>query len=85
MCLGGLGGVAGAQQQLECAARLYGAAQGFRSAIGAPLPAADQTLYEQQVATVEARLGAEAFAALREEGRGMTLEEAVACARGVNA
>jgi predicted ATPase/transcriptional regulator with XRE-family HTH domain len=80
LCLDGVAGVASAQRHEECAARLYGAAAGLRQAIGACLPAAEQTLYEQQLATNQARLGTAAFAGLWEEGRGMTLDEAVVCA-----
>ncbi len=59
------------------AARLWGAAQALREAIGAPLPPNDQEEYEGDVAAARAILGEAEFAAVWEEGRALTLEQAI--------
>ncbi|MBI3973469.1 MAG: adenylate/guanylate cyclase domain-containing protein [Chloroflexi bacterium] len=79
-CLEGLARVAGAQGQLEWGARLLGAAEALREAIGAPLPPADRADYDRDVAVVRAGLGEATFATAWAEGRAMSLEQAVAYA-----
>jgi hypothetical protein len=68
----------------ERAARLFGAAEGLREAIGSGI--VQQTMdpgdYDQHVAALRAQLDAEAFAAAWAEGRAMLLEEAVEYALG---
>jgi non-specific serine/threonine protein kinase len=81
-CLKRLAMVAGAEGQPERAARLLGAAEALRQAIGAPLPPMDRPQYDRSIASVRARLGEEAFAKAWEEGRKMTMEEAVQLAVG---
>ncbi len=82
--LGSLAALAAAQggRRLgaERAARLHGAAEALREAIGAPLPLSERAGYERTVSDTRAALGEEAFAAAWGEGRAMTLEQAVAYA-----
>ena len=59
------------------AARLWGAAAAMRAAIGAPLPPADRSWYDDELATLERRLGQEAFVAAMEAGRLLTPDEAI--------
>ncbi len=75
--LEGFAGLTIAQGQPEQAARLLGAADTLREAIGVPLPPADRAEYERTIAAARSRLGEAAFAAAWAEGRVMTLEQAV--------
>ncbi|HEX9373589.1 MAG TPA: tetratricopeptide repeat protein, partial [Roseiflexaceae bacterium] len=80
-CLEGLA-TALATQQPARAARLYGAAEGLREAIGAPLPPAERADYERDVAAARTgdagSLGRQgAFAAAWADGRKLPLEQAV--------
>jgi tetratricopeptide (TPR) repeat protein len=72
----GLAAVAVAQRHCERAARLFGAAEGLRAAIGAPLPPADRAEHDRSVAATRIALGKEAFAAAWAEGRAMSLAQA---------
>jgi hypothetical protein len=78
--LEGLAAVAVAQAQPERAARLFGAAEGLREAMGAPLPPSDRAEYDRDVAAARTALGEEAFAAAWQAGRAMSLDDAVAFA-----
>ena len=69
-----------AETRAGWAARLLGAAEALRRAIGAPLTPADRSEYDARVAAARAQLGDGAFAAVWAEGRAMSLEQAVACA-----
>jgi tetratricopeptide (TPR) repeat protein len=73
-------GLAAAQGEFKRAARLWGVAEALREAIGAPLPPDERPDYEREVAHVRAQLDEAAFKAAWQEGRVMTLEEAVAFA-----
>src|SRR5262249_33704772 len=65
------------------AARLWGAAERLREEIGAPLPPNERPRYEQQVAAARAALRDDAaFDAAWQEGRAMTMEEAIVYALG---
>jgi non-specific serine/threonine protein kinase len=75
--LEGLAACAIKQRQLERAARLSGAAQRAREAIGAPLPPPEQYDHDHQVALSRTGLGNAAFTAFWAEGRAMTLEQAI--------
>ena len=75
--LEGLARVAVVQEDHERSARLLGAAEGIRDAIGAPLPPADYDEHEGTVTFLKAELGEEAFAAVWTEGGALALEEAV--------
>jgi len=79
-CLAGLGSTAALGNQPERAARLWGAAERLRQAIGCrPAPAARAT-YERAVAAARAQLDEATFAAAWAEGQAMTLEQAIAYA-----
>jgi non-specific serine/threonine protein kinase len=76
-CLDGLAGVAVAEGQPVRAARLFGAAEALREAIGAPMSAATRAAFERHVAAARAAAGEAAFAAAWAEGRTMTPEQAL--------
>jgi non-specific serine/threonine protein kinase len=76
-CLECLARAAVAQRQPEQAARLFGTAEALRKTAGVPLPFPDRADYDRSVAAVREGLGEEAFRVLWEEGRRMTLEEAI--------
>lgn len=77
-CLAGLGSMAGMSGRPAQAARVWGAADALRQAIGGrPDPAARAT-YERAVALARAQLGDEAFAAAWAAGAALTLEETIA-------
>ncbi len=59
------------------AARLLGAAQALRQAIGASLNPPAQEDYDRNLASLQRRLGEERFKAAWEQGRKMTAEDAV--------
>jgi ATP/maltotriose-dependent transcriptional regulator MalT len=77
-CLEGLAGVVATRGELACAAKLWGAAEALREAIGAPIPPVDRAEYERIVAAARSHLGEKAFAAAWAEGRTMTPEQALA-------
>jgi predicted ATPase/serine/threonine protein kinase/DNA-binding CsgD family transcriptional regulator len=60
------------------AARLWGAAESLREAIGRPMPAVYRAEYERSVAAARTQLGEQAFAHAWVEGRTMTVEQALA-------
>jgi predicted ATPase/Tfp pilus assembly protein PilF len=62
------------------AARLLGATEAFRSAMGTPLPPVDQPAFERALADLHDRLDEDSLAALWEEGRAMSSEQAIASA-----
>ena len=77
-CLAGLGSAAALDEQPERAARLWGAAERLRQAIGCrPAPAARAT-YERAMAVARAQLGQEGFAVAWEAGAALTLEQVLA-------
>jgi non-specific serine/threonine protein kinase len=77
-CLAGLGSVAAHDAAPERSARLWAAAEQLRSTIGCrPAPAA-RASYERAVASVRAALGEQAFALAWQQGRALTLEQAIA-------
>jgi len=63
-------------ENAERAARLLGAANAIREAIGAPLPPVDRGAQEYNLATIRAHLTEEAFARSWAGGRAMSLEQA---------
>jgi predicted ATPase len=73
-----LAAVAAGQGQSEKAARLWGAAQALREAIGAPLPPVDVTDYEHSVEAARSAAGESSFAAAWAAGRALALEQAIA-------
>jgi len=83
--LQGLAGVVAAQGESTWAARLWGLASAMREATGAPIPPVERADYERALASAQAQLGEKTFAAAWEEGRTMTLEQALASQRPVTA
>jgi predicted ATPase/class 3 adenylate cyclase len=73
--LEGAGAVAAAQNEPEWAARLWGAAQSLRVALGMPMPPVYRADYERALATARSHLNAEAFAVALAEGESMSLEQ----------
>ena len=69
-----------AASQPEKAARVFGAAEALREAIGAPVPPVERPDYDRAVAAARAQLGEVAFSSGWAEGRAMTLEQAMSCA-----
>jgi hypothetical protein len=63
---------------IAAAAKLFGAAEAVRDALGTPLPPVDQADHDRCLAAVRAALGEDAFAAARAAGHAMDLEQAVA-------
>jgi non-specific serine/threonine protein kinase len=62
------------------AARLFGAANALREAIGSPLAPFDQPTYDDDVQAARARLDNDAWESAWAEGQAMTLEQAIAYA-----
>ncbi len=69
-----------AQREPLRAARLWGAAEVVREAIGAPLVMNEGKRYEREVTLVRERLDEDAFGSAWEAGREMSVPEAVAFA-----
>ena len=83
----GLGAVASAApsegtggEQARRGARLLGASEQMLKTIGAVLEPESRAVYEYGTTSALARLGEVAFEQARQEGRAMSVEEAVACA-----
>ena len=76
-CLHGLASLACVAQQYERAARLFGAANHLRDALGLRSKPADQECYDHHATTTRAGPGEAAFAAAWAEGRAMTLDQAI--------
>jgi hypothetical protein len=76
--------LAAAQGEPERSARLLGAAEALRDAIGTPVDPADRADDERNVSAVRARLGEEAFEAAWAAGRAMTPDQAAAYAMHEN-
>ncbi|MGY1694746.1 MULTISPECIES: ATP-binding protein [unclassified Geodermatophilus] len=76
----GLGAVAATRGDARRAACLLGAAEGLLAAVGSPVYnyyRPDRGLYDRATARARERLGVPAFERAREQGRAMTLEQAV--------
>lgn len=76
--LEGLAALEAGQGEPRQAARLWGAAEALREAIGAPMHPVHRASSEQAVALARSELGEQAFAAAWAEGRGMTPEQVLA-------
>jgi predicted ATPase/DNA-binding XRE family transcriptional regulator len=74
----GLAGVAEARGDPERAAILLGAAEAIREASHGMMPPADRITYERNLAAVRARLDEETISKAWDEGRAMTVDDAVA-------
>jgi predicted ATPase/DNA-binding CsgD family transcriptional regulator len=77
-CLQGLAGVVVVQGEATWATRLWGLASAMREAASAPMPPVERSDYERGLASARAQLGEKTFAVAWEEGRSMTLEQALA-------
>ncbi len=77
-CLEGLADVFVAQREAARAARLWGAAEALREAMGTPIPPVYRADYERSVAAARTKLGEQAFASAWAEGRTMTPEQVLA-------
>jgi predicted ATPase/Tfp pilus assembly protein PilF len=75
--LEGLACASCARGQAERAARLFGAAEGLRATLGAPLWPVYRASYDRDVAATRAQLGELAFGAAWAAGRALTLEQAI--------
>src|SRR5262249_39680077 len=73
-------GVDASPAAMARAARLLGAAEALREAIGFDWGAADRPVHERTAAAVRSQLDEAAFAAAWAEGRAMSSEEAIAYA-----
>lgn len=73
--LGGLARTVAAQGQPAWAAQLWGAAERLRQNMNAALPLFVRPIFEDLVTNLQAQLGEEAFRALWDQGRMMTLDQ----------
>lgn len=80
--LEGYSAVTHTENQLSMTAKLIGAAQAYRLALGLPLPPIEQKEASIQIAEVQEAMGVEAFEVALAEGRAMSWEQAVAFALG---
>jgi hypothetical protein len=76
-CLAGLAGVAVLDEEPERAARLWGAAEAQRQAIGARQAPAARATRERMMAAAREQLGEAAFAEAWGKGQTMTPEQAI--------
>jgi ATP/maltotriose-dependent transcriptional regulator MalT len=76
--LEGLASVVAAQGELPWTARLWGAAEALREAMGTLIPPVYRIDYDSSVTAARTHLGEQAFAAAWAEGRTMTPEQAFA-------
>src|SRR5262249_20772687 len=76
-CLEKIAGLAALQRQPKQAARLLGSAESLRATIDAPLPPMEQATYDSEVMALRTRLSEEEFTDAWQDGRTMTLEQAV--------
>ncbi|HLV79193.1 MAG TPA: tetratricopeptide repeat protein, partial [Chthonomonadaceae bacterium] len=72
--------LAAALGQAERAAKLFGTAEALREALSAPLRPSEKGDHDRAVASAQARLPAETFAAAWTLGRALTLDQAIAFA-----
>ncbi len=73
-----LAAIASAQGDAGRAARLWGAAERLREAIGTPRPPGERARHDRNVAAARAALGAAAFDRAWQAGRAMAFDEAIA-------
>jgi predicted ATPase/class 3 adenylate cyclase len=81
-CFDGIAAIAAAQSKAEHAARLFGAAESLRDSTKMSLTPTYRDERDRKVAAVRAQLDEATFNAAWNEGRAMTMEEAVAYALG---
>lgn len=73
--------VSSRKDQLQQAAKLYGAAQAAVTAFDTRTPAKDGEEFERHILAARDQLGQAAFGALQDEGRAMSTEQAIEYAR----
>jgi len=78
LALEGLAGIAAALGQARSAARLLGAAETLRDATDVALSPIDRAFNARTLASVQARLGEHVLQTERDQGRALTLEQALA-------
>ncbi len=76
-CLMGLAGLICAQGHPHQAARLFGAAEALREAVGSVLWPANRLEYQRNLAALRAQLDEDSLAAAWADGRTMTMERAI--------
>jgi len=76
-CLERLAGIAMVQGQAEKAVRMFGAAAMLRSSIGSVIDPVDQASYKKNLDSLRVKLGRGRYKASWDEGRAMTMEQAV--------
>ncbi len=81
-CLAGLGSAAVLEEELERAARLWGAAEHLRVTLGYRSAPAARATYERLLAQVRAQLGEDLFTAAWAAGEALELEQAIVEALG---
>jgi ATP/maltotriose-dependent transcriptional regulator MalT len=72
-----MGTIEAGEHQAACAVRLLAAAEALREALGAPLPPPDRPTYARALAAAREQLGKRAFATAWDEGRALSLDQAV--------
>ncbi len=77
-CLAGIAGVMGIRGKAKQAATLFGAAETARESLGATLWPANRMDHDRNVAAVRSQLDDSTFAAAWDQGRALTLEQAIA-------
>ncbi|MDQ4129273.1 MAG: hypothetical protein M3151_15225, partial [Actinomycetota bacterium] len=82
LCLEGFAGLAGARAQGARSAQLYGATEALREAVGVPLSPVDRPDHDHTVAAARAQLDEAVWRTAWDEGKAMSLEEAVEYALG---
>jgi hypothetical protein len=83
--LDGFALLAGVQGQPRRGARLWGAADALRQALGTPRVPSEQADYDQALVSLRADLGEASCAAAQAAGQDMTLEDAIALALAADA
>ncbi len=83
LCLAGFGGVALARGEPEVAARLLGKTQQWLEEMAAHFEPMDQAAFERYLAEAKERLGGPGFAAAAQDGRKLTLDEAIEMGRSL--
>jgi predicted ATPase len=76
-CLGGLAGVAGTQKQPIQACHLFAAADALRKSLGVFMWPAERVDYERYLSATQTQLDGETWQDLWQEGRAMSLEQAI--------
>ena len=80
LCLDGLAWVACAEGGFERAAHLLGAQAALRERVGAIVPPTVRPVHDSTIAKIHASLGETVFATLWQEGRSMSLAQAISYA-----